>query len=710
MCLSFLANPDPTSLAPQIDPARYAGTLQEVRHIWQLRANTAEETAAEIERRDRSAKLFPQLYTNLAGGTLEIREATNHNLLNPHPASCTTRTGTTWRNSREPVIDVSVLEDYLVERPRANGTQPYFDPAIIDFISNGFPPGQEHHNTFTVNSNSSTADKFAQDLDKLLEADLAAKKVARVGPVTDFKHLLQEQGFDRGYISSVSAFDKNAPATSPTFPMQLRNQRWTKQRRDLALKLTKAPKIRKIDDASQPDKGGKRPVKSGVKSVNARCIHNAKIQYSQLKEAILAFRALADKKGPAANLQAFKVDHSESYKHLTNSLALTSMLCFIHRGIVYRNLILPFGYRPAAGYYQRFSSAIQWIVLTTKPTTPDGKTIDFEALTLLDDSMYVAEARDIHHVKEVVIRIHKELNVTRNESKDKEEGQPSHIVIWYGILFDLRKSTMSLPERKRLEYSLKVLNALDSRALSRLELEKLIGVLQWSSVVVVPGRAFLFHLRTMLRNSNLRYNYITDLAREELEFWREVLTAESFRTRPALINSTNLKERIAIGQDAATSKGAGGALLIGKRLYIWSYMFTETQLIRPGFSKQIGSMEFWAIYTSVLVFEQFVSDKHIDVHTDSSSSDWVVNRVSSRRDIVTAHLLQHLMIKVAHINSSISSTHVSGDSNIIPDMASRQGAEAVISYMKKYRPDISVHVLQVPQTAKDTLNRALALR
>lgn len=114
--------------------------------------------------------------------------------------------------------------------------------------------------------------------------------------------------------------------------------------------------------------------------------------------------------------------------------------------------------------------------LHVRPEISASGPIDYEALTLLDDSLYVAAEAEVYDVKAVVTQAHDEFNVKRNETKDRKEGTPASVFEWYGIIFDLETDTLSLPEAKRLKYLLFVLNAPDSEALDRRTIEKLIGL------------------------------------------------------------------------------------------------------------------------------------------------------------------------------------------------------------------------------------------
>ena len=73
--------------------------------------------------------------------------------------------------------------------------------------------------------------------------------------------------------------------------------------------------------------------------------------------------------------------------------------------------------------------------------------IDYEALTLLDDSPYVAAAESIHQVKAVVSTLHDEFRVNRNMDNDEQEGSLASCFEWCGILCDVEADTLSLRRR-----------------------------------------------------------------------------------------------------------------------------------------------------------------------------------------------------------------------------------------------------------------------
>ena len=118
--------------------------------------------------------------------------------------------------------------------------------------------------------------------------------------------------------------------------------------------------------------------------------------------------------------------------------------------------------------------------------------------------------------------------------------------------------------------------------------------------------------------------------------------------------------------------------MLDNSLLVWAYQFSERDKKLPGFSQQIGALEFFAILCNVLIFKDHLSGMHIDALTDSKSSEAVVNLRYSRKDKVAASLLRELLISVATMNSSIMAHHVPGDSmNTIADILSRDGILAL---------------------------------
>ena len=155
---------------------------------------------------------------------------------------------------------------------------------------------------------------------------------------------------------------------------------------------------------------------------------------------------------------------------------------------VYIDKTLPFGLYSAPKIISVIADAIQW-VLNLKGI---GNIIHF-----LDDYMLVAKEKDeADHQKSQLGAFFSKLGVPTEPSK--LEG-PSQCLSFLGIEVDtvILHSHLPLPQEKILKLREKLQSCIHSRSLTKRDLQSLLGMLQFATKVVHPGRPFLCHLYAM---------------------------------------------------------------------------------------------------------------------------------------------------------------------------------------------------------------------
>ena len=287
-CLAFMRNPDPESLQPLEDVPTCAASLEDLKLIWTSKTKTKDESRLTGFRRRLAHSKYPGAFTNAAGETLLINAATNANLRNPDRAPFTLRAPHPWQPARQPLPNVGPIDPRL-KPSHPPGAEHFFDLAIIDILKYGIPLGQASHTSFVVNTNAPLAAKHKAFLKQQIEAVLIEGTVAKVCKKQNFQERLQAKGFTNGYVSFLGVFDRNEFKDEVTRPMQ--SPKWSAERAHLEVQLPKPPKLRKIDNLSAPDKGGKKTRSDRRMSVNGRTIFNSIIRYSQLGEAVIKIRA-----------------------------------------------------------------------------------------------------------------------------------------------------------------------------------------------------------------------------------------------------------------------------------------------------------------------------------------------------------------------------------------------------------------------------------
>ena len=143
------------------------------------------------------------------------------------------------------------------------------------------------------------------------------------------------------------------------------------------------------------------------------------------------------------------------------------------------------------------ADAIQW-VLNLKGI---GNIIHF-----LDDYMLVVKEKDeADHQKSQLVAFFSKLGVPIEPSK--LEG-PSQCLSFLGIEVDTVTLQLRLPQEKVLKLREKLQSCIHSRSLTKRDLQSLLGMLQFATKVVHPGRPFLCHLYAMQQIWKLPLHHI----------------------------------------------------------------------------------------------------------------------------------------------------------------------------------------------------------
>jgi hypothetical protein len=215
-------------------------------------------------------------------------------------------------------------------------------------------------------------------------------------------------------------------------------------------------------------------------------------------------------------------------------------------------------------------------------------------------------------------------------------------------------------------------------------------MLCWASLVIIPGRSFLFEIRALLALDTPFLN-ITEEVIYELDFWRRTLQNASSIFNVAIWD----RQSLPLSTDAAPSEGFGAAIYVNRILYICSAPFPEVLKAEARFLHKVGMLEFLAVYAAISTFREHLRGKHILVHTDSMSTLATINAKAARKDKATAILLRKLLILVSQLNCSIQAIHIKGESNILADMLSRKGSIYTKEVCNRWLPAIQVQVVEV---------------
>jgi hypothetical protein len=215
-----------------------------------------------------------------------------------------------------------------------------------------------------------------------------------------------------------------------------------------------------------------------------------------------------------------KVDVKAAYRCIPVRPADWPLLGMHWQGWYYFHRTLPFGLRSACHLWERYATAMEWVIHTQFNVPHITHYVDD---TFLANSTEDLCARDLARTKEGMAAL------GAPDAADKTEG-PTTALTYLGIRIDSVAMSISL-DASRLAAILELINQWCVRTTCSVrQLQSIIGTLQWAAYVVRHGRTFLQHLRDLLaarqgsaRPSDEDAIILTEEAREDLLWWQRYI-------------------------------------------------------------------------------------------------------------------------------------------------------------------------------------------
>ena len=214
----------------------------------------------------------------------------------------------------------------------------------------------------------------------------------------------------------------------------------------------------------------------------------------------------------------------------------------------YVDLYLPFGLRSSPYIFNQLSDALEWILKNNYGLQ--------HVIQILDD-FFVAEPSWVGCLKTFSTLLKAFMSLRASLVASKTLG-PSQVLEFMGIVLDTNRMEVRLPEDK-LSRTRELLKSFQGRRSVRLvELQSLIGTLQFACKVVVPGRTFLQRIINLTWGVPSRFHHIR-LNREffkDINMWKAFLSG--WNRRSFFLDSTvTPSPDLELFTDAASTVGFG---------------------------------------------------------------------------------------------------------------------------------------------------------
>ena len=245
--------------------------------------------------------------------------------------------------------------------------------------------------------------------------------------------------------------------------------------------------------------------------------------------------------------------------------------------------------------------------------------------------------------------------------KHEKTVQPSTCVSLHGIEVDTIDMSLRLPMDKLSEARLKVKSMSKKKKTSLFDLQSLLGTLNFTCRVIVPGRAFLRRLFDLTKGVSNKKHLIklNCAARLDLLSWSVFL--ESFNGRAlCLPNQWISSNTIKLYSDAS---GAAFAAVLGSEWLQGSF---------PAHWKDtnIAIKELLPIVLAIRLWGTRWANLRILFFCDNEAIVAVINKQSSKEPTIMG-LVRTLVTVALTNNTHFMAKHIKGKHNVIADLLSR---------------------------------------
>lgn len=357
------------------------------------------------------------------------------------------------------------------------------------------------------------------------------------------------------------------------------------------------------------------------------------LQYVRVDDAIAILRSL----GPGSFMA--KTDLKSAFRLMPIHPEDWNLL-----GIYWQSQYLPFGLRSAPFLFKQISDALEWILKHNYGLC--------HVIHILDDFFLAEKTKfDCLGSFTTLLKVFMSLRVPTVASKTLG---PSQVLEFMGVVLDSNRMEARLPEDKLARIRQLLDSLTDRRSARILDVQSLIGTLQFACRVVVPGRTFLQRIINLTRGVKNRFHHIR-LNKEfsrDIQMWKVFIAqwnGRSFFLDSRVTSCPDLQ----LYTDAASTIGFGGFfngkwfqgrwppdLLINKTKGIsieWQELFPTViacALWYPHFSSK--RLQFWCDNQSVVAI----------INSGHSKAPRVMDLV---RFLVLISMKHHFLVKARHV-------------------------------------------------------------
>ena len=482
--------------------------------------------------------------------------------------------------------------------------QGYKDAQVCDLLQFGFPLdfNREKSLTGSAGRNHKGARDFPQFVNKYLERECAAKRIA--GP----------------FSTNPLSVDLTVSPMN-TVPKDCADER------------------RVIVDLSWPSGGS---VNDGI-SKDIYLGEVIELHYASVEQVC----NMVNKIGPGSLI--YKRDLRHAYRQISVDPRDWCFLGYYWENMYYFDSVLAMGQRNAAMACSRTTDAVVYM----------HQQNGYEASTnYLDDLIGVSAPSEGWEAYNSLGQLLKELGLLENLAKACPPGT-AQIVL--GVLIDTVEGTVSVPEERMQEIISLVSKWQGKKSSSKIELQSLIGKLQYITKCVRQSRVFLNRLLEALRSMNGKKSIsLSESFQKDLKWWSMFIREYN---GVSFIPSTIWAEPDVTFATDSCLVGCGG--ICGGEYFHTAFPKDIEDQGLP-----IHRLEMLAVLLAVRIWGSYLQGLKVRIYCDNEASVSVINS-GRTKDAFMGSCIRELWLEVAKYGFELRAVHLPGEENRVPDWLSR---------------------------------------
>lgn len=395
----------------------------------------------------------------------------------------------------------------------------------------------------------------------------------------------------------------------------------------------------------------------------------ATVQYASISDAI----SLAKTIGRGCFMA--KTDIKSAFRIIPIHPHDYHLLGFSLNNSFYFDRTLPMGCSSSCAIFEAFSTSLEWLAKTHLCATG--------VLHILDDFLFLAESE-----AKCRLDLNNFLGLCSNLgvpiAHEKTEG-PLTTLQFAGITLDTLEMEARLPEDKLEKCKTLLSDFQKRRKVTLKELQSLVGLLNFTCSVVLPGRAFLRRLIDLTKGVRKPHHRIrmNMNCRKDILVWKTFL--EQFNGRTFFLeerwsHSTQFK----LYTDAAGSKGYGA--IFGNHWLFGAWPESWKSL-------NIAFLELFPIVIALHVWGPRMNNQCVSFFTDNAALVDIINKQTSKHNLIMI-LIRDLVLTSLRHNILFRAFHVPGVDNTRADLISRF---QIIDFKKAF-PEADIEPTPIPET------------